>query len=53
MLRTRPVSVGSATDRIGGRAIFGSTAAAALLLRPLRLCSSDAHQNASLGKESE
>ena len=51
MLSTRPVSDGSATDRIGGRAIFGCTAAAALLLRPLRLCSSGAHPNASLHPE--
>jgi hypothetical protein len=43
MLSTRPVSDGSATDRIGGRAIFGCTGTA--LLRP---CSSGAHPNASL-----
>jgi hypothetical protein len=46
MLRTRPVSDGSATDRIGGRAIFGYAAAA--LVRPLRVSSSDHHPNASL-----
>jgi len=54
MLSTRPVSDGSATDRIGGRAIFGYTAAAllVLVLRPLRVSScSDRehhHPNASL-----
>jgi hypothetical protein len=51
MLSTRPVSDGSATDRIGGRAIFGYTAAALLVLvRPLRVssCSDHQHPNASL-----
>jgi len=52
MLSTRPVSDGSATDRIGGRAILGYTAAAllVLVLRPLRgsSCSDHHGPNASL-----
>ena len=52
MLSTRPVSDGSATDRIGGRAILGYAAAAllVLVLRPLRVSSCSDHHgpNASL-----
>jgi hypothetical protein len=55
MLSTRPVSDGSATDRIGGRAIFGYAAAAVVLVRPLRVSSSweHHHPNASLQAQAQ